>query len=72
MMVATTYVWMKVVKTHIALIIAIQALLNGCATNQLAVTYYSDPPGAMIIRSDGATLGRAPLTLNYSISDTPN
>ena len=52
-----------------ALIFATPMLLAGCATNQLQVTYYSDPPGATVVRPDGTTLGRAPLSLNYSISD---
>ena len=47
----------------------ITALLTGCATNQMAVTYYSDPPGATVMRPDGTSLGRAPITLNYQLTE---
>lgn len=56
-------------KTLSALVIAAPILFAGCATNQLSVTYHSDPPGATVLRSDGASYGRAPVTLNYEISD---
>ena len=55
-------------KAHIAVFIVIQLLLTGCATNQISVTYLSDPPGATIVRPDGTTVGRAPVTLNYSVN----
>ena len=32
------------------------------------MTYLSDPPGATIVRPDGTTVGRAPVTLNYSVN----
>jgi hypothetical protein len=42
-------------------------LLSGCATNQVRVTYYSDPNGAALYEGQKA-LGYTPFTLIYPIS----
>ncbi len=42
-------------------------LLSGCAS-KLSVTYYSDPPGA-VLYSGGQRLGYSPQTLYYPVSD---
>ena len=42
-------------------------LLNGCTT-QLALTYVSDPPGAMVYQ-DQQILGYAPKTLYYKVRE---
>jgi hypothetical protein len=52
-----------------ALIITAPILLAGCATNELSMTYYSDPPGASLIQADGKNFGRMPTTLTYTITD---
>jgi len=44
-------------------LLAYIVLAGGCA-NVLSVTYYSDPPGAMIYEN-GRAWGNAPVTLNY-------
>ncbi len=51
------------------LVSAMAVLLSGCATNQLAFTYYSDPPGAVLYDySAGKRLGDTPITIYYEIS----
>lgn len=56
-------------KAIVIAVAAVAALLTGCATNQMSVTYYSDPPGATITQADGRSFGRAPVTLTYPLSE---
>jgi hypothetical protein len=42
--------------------------LTGCASNQLAVTYYSDPEGAVLYQN-GVNFGYTPVTLYYTLSE---
>lgn len=44
------------------------ATLSGCTSNQVALTVYSNPSGAVIHTASG-TAGYSPATLYYSISD---
>jgi len=63
-------------KALVAVLIAAPILLVGCATNQkaqtnqLTVTYNSEPQGAMLVQSDGKNFGQMPVKLNYAVSDT--
>ena len=44
-------------------------LISGCASPPLAVTYYSNPPGAVIYDSvTGVRHGYTPVTLNYTVA----
>ena len=56
-------------KTLATFIIVAPLLLTGCASNQLAVTYNSDPPGATLVQANGQNFGRTPVTLKYQISE---
>lgn len=50
-------------------VITIVLLVSGCA-QQLAVTYYSDPPGAVLYETPTNTrFGYTPFTLYYKVSD---
>lgn len=48
-------------------LLAVMFFLAGCATNQVRVTYYSDPNGAAFYEGQRA-LGYTPFTLIYPIS----
>lgn len=55
-----------------ALTLALMAtplFLVGCATNDLTMTYYSDPPGATITGADGRSFGRTPVSLTYPLPE---
>ena len=50
--------------------ILIALLVSGCASQRLAVTYYSDPPGAVLYENQTNTrFGYTPFTLYYNVSD---
>lgn len=53
---------------HLIATVIFSIVVAGCA-NQLQMTYYSDPPGATLLSADNRNLGRAPVTLNYDISE---
>src|SRR3989338_4274059 len=47
-------------------LLAVMLFLAGCATNQVRVIYYSDPPGATLYEGQRA-VGYTPFTLIYNI-----
>lgn len=50
------------------IVMVLSLLLTACASNMLSVTYYSDPPGA-ILYEDSRSFGYTPVTLNYEVSE---
>lgn len=51
--------------------IVFTALLVGCATPPLMVTYYTEPAGGMVFQGS-QHMGRAPVCLSYPVSDDEN
>jgi hypothetical protein len=49
-------------------LLAISLFFSGCSSPQMRVTYYSDPPGAVLYKS-GQRVGYTPQTFYYDISD---
>jgi hypothetical protein len=59
--------WAKVLHVNRIFFLVAVFLLSGCAS-QLAVTYYSDPPGAVLYTS-GQIVGYTPKVLFYTIPE---